>query len=308
MPRKVPEGYALPQSLKSVFRYLSRHWRGEEAFGWAFWVNLVALRAILSLGQSLVGLFNGWFVDAPLISATIVAVFLHGPVFVWQIVGVLRSAEKHVQFGGPMAHVWGAQLGCLIAFWIVLSDTWAAWHLISPPQDAEVAGVGQVNSRGKPYRLIQDADSGLIVIEGEIALGITKHLARVLESDSNLTTVRLTSEGGNIYEGRGLRRVIAEHGLATEVAGHCNSACTLAFIGGTTRRMLQDGRLGFHQYRLDADYDVPFSDPDAEQVRDQALFRRAGATQTFTEKMFKSPPTRIWYPSHEELRSAGVID
>jgi hypothetical protein len=81
----------------------------------------------------------------------------------------------------------------------------------------------------------------------------------------------------------------------------------LAFIGGTTRRLAQGAKLGFHQYRIDATYKVPFANPKAEEAKDRNLFEQAGVAEWFLDRMFMTEPGDMWFPSSDEVRDAGVV-
>ena len=85
------------------------------------------------------------------------------------------------------------------------------------------------------------------------------------------------------------------------------SACTLAFIGGAERSMASSARLGFHQYRVDANYMVAFSDPEAEQARDKDLFAAAGVSEDFSREMYNKSASDMWFPTHRELLTSGVL-
>ena len=117
----------------------------------------------------------------------------------------------------------------------------------------------------------------------------------------------LESEGGNIYEARGLAKLIREAKLSTHVETFCSSACTITFIGGIERTLANGAGLGFHQYRVDADYMVAFTDPLAEQAKDRALFAEAGVSEAFLERMFREDADGMWFPSVAELLAANVI-
>ena len=98
--------------------YLADHWHGRQGFAWSFWINLVALKLIILLGQIQFNPAEGMDHSAkrPLVIG--LAILFHGLVFIWQVVGVLRASEAHVRLRGSMANAWGAQLGVLIAFWL----------------------------------------------------------------------------------------------------------------------------------------------------------------------------------------------
>jgi hypothetical protein len=115
----------------------------------------------------------------------------------------------------------------------------------------------------------------------------------------------LDSEGGQIYEGRGLARIITKHRLRTFSLDECLSSCTTAFIAGTTRTLGTNARLGFHQYKT---YSIiPSIDVDNEQAKDMAIFVKQGVSPRFLEKIFAQPPESMWWPDIDELLDAGVV-
>ena len=117
----------------------------------------------------------------------------------------------------------------------------------------------------------------------------------------------MSSEGGNIYEARGLARLFRDGNLSTKVLDECSSACTTAFVGGVERRLKTGARLGFHQYRIEADYDVLGADPRGEEAKDKTLFLAAGIKQSFVSRMHSAAAGSMWYPDAKELLDAGVI-
>ena len=157
------------------------------------------------------------------------------------------------------------------------------------------------------YNLTIAEDGLSVYLSGEITLGVNRKFESLLANNPGLKTVILTSEGGNIYEGRGLAKKIRGAGMNTHVESECSSACTLVFIGGVERTMSPEAKLGFHQYRVDADYVVAFADPEAEQSRDQSLFAEAGVSAGFLENMYDKTANDMWFPSAQQLFDAGVV-
>ena len=157
------------------------------------------------------------------------------------------------------------------------------------------------------YRFTVSDDGKTLRLEGEITYGVTRKIKQLISEYPQLDTLVLSSDGGNIYEGRGLARQIREAGLNTHVESTCSSACTLVFIGGVRRSMSPGAKLGFHQYRIDADYSVPFADPASEQARDRALFADAGVSEGFLREMYKKSADDMWYPTFKELRQFGIL-
>jgi hypothetical protein len=111
----------------------------------------------------------------------------------------------------------------------------------------------------------------VVIASGEIVRGDAKKFLFFLkqnnmrETDSfDSSVVKLSSPGGNLFEGMALGEAIrAERFLAVVSRGTtCASACALAFLGGTSRyatgtgpgRILEfGGRLGFHGFESSND-------------------------------------------------------
>lgn len=290
--------------LRATALYIRSHWRGEQGLGWSFFVNLIGLRLLLfALHEWLLPGF-GHGAGGPVL---VLALVFHGAVFVWQAVGVLRAAEAHCRDSGSMAPVWGAQLGTgLMLFW-VLSYGWQAWQstlAVTPAGEIQAELEARRQAR---TRLAASDDGRALLLEGTLELGLTKRLGALLEAQPEVEEIVLASSGGNIYEARGVSRLISARGLDTRVIADCSSACTLVFVAGARRILAPGGRLGFHQYRVDADYAVLTSDPAGEQARDREAFAAAGVAGWFLDRMFDASAEGIWYPSPPDLVAAGVV-
>lgn len=290
----------------AIKRYILAHWRGEQGLGWSFLVNLVGFRIAIFAAQEMTrpAPYQDYHEWAPMV--LILTFLLHGVVFVWQAVGVIRAGEALIRHHGAIGLHWGAQLGVLIAFWFTASYALNAWQMTQ-----DVSGEGNLaerldSERAARYRLSAEP-GGVFLIEGSLELGITKRLDAALMNDIGIREIILSSEGGNIYEARGLARLFRDRGLSTTVIDECSSACTTAFIGGVERTLKTGARLGFHQYRVEADYDVLGADPRGEETRDKSLFLEVGIKQNFVARMHSATPGSMWYPDAAELLEAGVI-
>jgi len=292
--------------VDTLRRYVVAHWRGEQGLGWSFWVNLVGLRAVIFVLQDMVqpGPYQDYHEWAPVV--LLAAVFLHGVVFVWQAVGVIRAGEAHMVDHGAISLHWGAQLGAIIAFWLTASYALNAWQMTNDVPAYENFAEKMDRERASKYRMTAQP-GGALLIEGTLELGITRRLAAALANDTGIREVILSSKGGNIYEARGLARLFRDNGISTGVVDECSSACTTAFIGGVTRRLKSGARLGFHQYRIEAAYDVLGADPKGEEAKDKSLFLQAGVNPGFVSRMHSAAPGSMWYPDAGELSVAGVI-
>lgn len=290
-----------------VRRYIANHWHGRQSLARSFWVNLVAVQIVLFIGLSRldapqgVGYLRHGVTAAILGSAGIAAVFI------WQAVGTIRAGEAHIRAMGSMPAVWGTQLGLIIAFWLSLTEIHGVALIAQTPAPTEIHASLQARARAERYSFTTSDDGHDIRFAGSIEHGSTAALLAYIETAPAARRILLESPGGNIYEARGLARLVRDRGLGTRVIGTCSSACTTVFLAGATRDLGPAARLGFHSYRIDAGYPVPFADPQTEQARDAAVFADAGVKRWFLDRIAAQPASGLWYPSFAELERAGVV-
>jgi ATP-dependent protease ClpP protease subunit len=264
--------------------YLLSHWRGQQPLMWSFWVNFVGLRLLIFTAQSQwVAATESYYQVTPSVVYFLV-LFLHGVLLIWQIVSAV------------------------VLFLMSATYSLEAIQVTLIPTDTENEFVRISQEHAAQYDISLSENRCEIRIEGSLELGITNAVRRALSDNDKVRTVMLNSGGGNIYEGRGLAKIISEHRLNTSVTEQCSSACTLAFIGGVHRTALQSARFGFHQYRVDADYDIIVTDVSKEQERDTALFLGSGVSESFTGRMYSQEASGMWWPDLAELVDVGFLD
>lgn len=293
--------------IYTPWRYVIRHWQGTQGLVWSFWINLVLLRAVTFGLQEWLGPEPGQDFRDSWVFILILVLFVHGVVFVWQAVGVLRASEAHVSDYGAMAPVWGAQLGLVLAFIWIIVYVQNAWQMTIPVFDSSIIQSEMEAERTAKYNIEPSINQRVLTLSGSLELGITAHLKSKLIAYPDVEKIVLDSNGGNIYEARGLSNTIRQNGLNTLVISECSSACTTVFIGGVKRQLTAGAKLGFHQYRIDANYAVLNANPLLEQDRDRAVFLRSGVAVWFADKMFASPSSQMWYPELSELIEANVV-
>jgi hypothetical protein len=293
--------------MNNPLQYFLVHWRGDHGFGWSFWVNLVAIRAALAVAQSLV--FGDWSEADTAIAAPIALamILVNIAIFLWQVVGVLRASDNWLRGRGSISNTWGAQLGILLAAMLVVADSWGLWILTVPIEDIAAQSRALTDENATFYKISVEDDGSSIRYIGEFRPGSTKALAALLMANPNAQTVVISSEGGNIFEARGVSKLIKNAGLDTQARGICSSACTIAFIGGVSRTLEGDTLLGFHQYRIEPRFGAVLVKPREEEARDRDLYRQAGIQEWFLERMYETRTDSIWFPSIAELRKSGVI-
>lgn len=300
-------GAAPGKGLGTFTGYLQAHWQGQQSLAWSFWVNLVLLRAaILGLDRFI----RPPFLEDPLaVALATVAFFLifHVVVFAWQIVGVVRACDVYQSNFGASGLTLITYVGIAGAAAVTLTSVVGAFILLFQEPEGEPEYLAWERARIARYSLAPDpGDPTLLRFSGSFELGVTKKLKVMLQEDPGIRGIVLDSPGGHVYEGRGSGNLIQRHGLDTFVFGQCSSACTTAFIAGKTRVLGPEGRLGFHQHWMDADYPVYLVDEEAEMRKDLAFYEAQGIAADFREQVFVTPHDGLWFPSTEELLEAGV--
>ena len=287
--------------------YVSRHWYGRQSLLWSFWINLVALRALVFWLQETWAGADGERRGVPSEPLVLALLLVHGALFVWQVVGVLRASEAHARDSGSHASAIGAQLGIVALLWLTLAYALEGYQTTLAPVDEESVLERMDREHAARYALEPHENGRELRLSGDIALGATRRTRAVLDEARGIEGVVLDSGGGNVYEGRGLARLFRERGLSTRIETRCASACAIAFIGGAHRVLDPDARLGLHRYRMDAAHVVIVTDPERAQQRDRELYAEAGVAPWFVERMFDAGAGEMWWPSQDELLRAGVV-
>ncbi|MEH6458096.1 MAG: hypothetical protein V7749_17335 [Cocleimonas sp.] len=260
-------------------------------------------------------LLNTFFTDPQqLISATLISLSITKfIIFPWQLVGLLRASDKDYLKHGNINKTRLIQLLMVLAIAYVFSYSISLIQsaTYNKKQHELAAEYISFQQQDKNYKLTLRNNSTQLVISGEIEIGITKAVSNILKKNVQISSIALNSIGGHIYEGRGLSKLFTRQGLVTYVYKQCSSACTTAFSGGRKRYLGSSGKLGFHQYKLDLQKhkrSVGFHDASAEQERDLKLFKSRGIENSFLKKIFNENSDSMWFPSHNELITAKVID
>ncbi|NIY77334.1 hypothetical protein HED22_16900 [Thalassospira sp. HF15] len=287
--------------------YIRDHWQGKHALLFALAVNLILIRVLIMFADRYT--LPPYIPDRipALISTVAFILVFHGVVFVWQVVGVLRATQHQSSI---LANIWTVVsygvIGLCLAF-TALSIA-ASFRALAPEKFIPVNLTELEDARASQYELTLSPDNTRIHITGIFALGMTQRLAALLDQNPGVTGIVLHSDGGHVYEGRGVGFLIRNRGLDTYVFEACSSACTTAFIGGAKRYLGPNGRLGFHQYKVDLNYPVPLYDIKGQQEKEITFYRNQGIAESFLKQVFLAPHTGIWFPEVEELMEAGVVD
>ncbi|HED12870.1 MAG TPA: hypothetical protein ENI62_04325 [Gammaproteobacteria bacterium] len=282
--------------------YILRHWQGLLPLWVSVVVNLVALRILASLVQPLL--------SPPKAAIAVLfayVLFAHIILLVWQVVGVLRAAERYSSHSGFHTPALGAQIIAIMAIILTLPQYMDAYHSTLPPPAAADYLERMDREHAAQYVLQVSPDGRSLSFSGLIALGATRRVRAILLKNTTVRKLLITSKGGNIYEARGIAKAVMDYSLATHAIGECSSACTLVFAAGRIRTLAPGAQLGFHQYRLEQTRRIPNVDPGQEQERDRKFFLSRGFSDDFVARIFQASPVGIWFPNTRQLLSAHAI-
>jgi len=181
------------------------------------------------------------------------------------VVGLLNACGRHLLKHGHVIRVRAVQaiaIFSLMATFIHILETVQSLIVLKNNADKESAITIKA-----PDVLSLTKDGRFIHLKGAIDFGVTKDVTQLLTTHPEVTGIILDSSGGIVYEGRGLFKIIKEHGLDTYCFKNCSSACTIAFVGGAGRFLGENAKIGFHQYQHDSDKVNPVVNIKDEQKK-----------------------------------------
>ena len=158
---------------------------------------------------------------------------------------------------------------------------------------------------GQPRLQVLDQGREL-AYRGPITFEATALLADFL-GKYPIQLVTITSEGGYLGPALEMSQLLLDQGVTTFVPTRCLSGCTLLFLAGGPRFVGPGAALGFHRsapvHELPEGAVLRYGDADLG-----AWMAARGVAEEFIARVLATPATTLWFPSHRELRDAGVID
>ena len=261
-------------------------------------IVLLASRAFFFLGNSTLRQFAEVGSRAYIVIIMTVAFdLLAVPLALWWLVGAWRSASKPSQRSAASY----AKLSVKIAICGLALGLSSALLLILPSVVLDQISLLRDDVGAGPRGVRVRPDGRMIEIYGFLSGSVATSFTSAVEANPSVAIIELRSFGGRDFAAHQIRNVIASRGLDTLVSSECNSACTIAFLGGKHRLMGQTARLGFHAGRSGL---MPTEAQD-ETVRQEELAQ--GISKDFLQRAFSTPARSIWYPSSGELKAAGVV-
>ena len=296
--------------LKSVFNPDKEEDIGRTVF--AYFLLPVAL--ILTLQKTAITTFvknQGQFT----LTAIIVLALLYAALIFRALLSVNQRSRLGTASYGASGNVAMANLAILltslylpVTFLDLVSGRTGDAHIPTPSDTSTVI------TNSNPELQI-DSDSiqpaTQVILQGDIGNSASSRLGTLLLSqesaDNPVRRLVLNSEGGNIFEARGIAKLVRDHQLDTHVVADCLSACTLIFVSGKHRSASANARFGFHAYRLDARYPDVWINIKEQQALDTDLFLSTGVSNDFVENIYGSDPSTLWTPELAELIEAGFL-
>lgn len=303
-PERTPHSEALQtasQPYSGPLTFLKKHFNGDYSLARSYWVNML----LISMFAPLLGiLMLPWLSEnfpARYGSAGVLLVTALGIVaWTWAVSGTWASANKHVGRGGKQ--FWASAAKVMIVMGMLkatleitnMSDTLGEhWKIALGGQPGPAVSF-QVRADGKS-----------IMLKGGINDDASEALTKALDLAPTVITVVLDSTGGWVREANLIAQLISDRKLNTYVERECTSACTIAFLAGKERAADPNARIGFHSFRSVGSIDKDGGSFDAETVK--KMYRQAGISQTFIDKIVGVSNDKVWYPSHEEMLAEGVL-
>lgn len=281
--------------------FVTRHWRGDFSLPVSFWATGLWSMVAVAIALRCVGLLVAPDNHPLIIAFAVSAGWLFAAVInLWWLFGVWRSARKHKARGGRRHWAAAARIVVILGF-LGLASTVAKEAY---PQLLECWRIAFGD------RLIEDYDLQILrggtelEYTGGIKFGSTEDVRKLLDADPYISVIHLNSSGGRLGEAHKLRDLIRERELVTYTTWECDSACTIAFMGGVQRFLAPNGKLGFHR-----GYFPGLSNRELDRLNTEEGRRLIdqGIAEWFVNRLISTPNGSMWWPSPEELKGAGVI-
>ena len=287
--------------------YIASHWRGMHSLAWSFWVNLIALRIAILIFEGFALPPYATLLETSIWLTIAYCVFFHLIVLSWQVMGFLRACDQFLIASEPVEWVWAAQAGMVISLVATVINVYGSLQTVLRDHVREIDAEVLARDRASKYSIGLTGGGRLVHLKGSFELGITHALEAFLERYPYVEGIVLSSDGGRIYEGRGIADLARRRELRTYVFESCNSACTTAFIGGQVRILGANGKLGFHQYWHDAQLQHPFIDLQEEQDKDRRFYRSQNIKAEFLNRIFDKTHVDLWQPDNKTLIDSGAV-
>jgi ATP-dependent protease ClpP protease subunit len=279
------------------------HWLGKLPLENSYWINVFAISLSLSF---LTPIIFEYFADSSAKGAVrglviILFYILISGIAVWQLVGLYRSADKHVSRGGSSGWAMIAKIMVLIGvarYCYDMSQTGAPFILESGKM---VVGISTL-----PPLSIRIMNRGTEVeLQGGLEFGTSEKLSQLLMNNPSVKIIHLNSLGGRIAEAKKLAEIVRINQLITYSKTQCLSACPIVFMAGKEKNLASEAKLGFHSASFGGVSGSEFSELNKALL---SQLEDANVPSWFIKKVAKVNSNDLWNPTTEELIKAGIVD
>src|SRR5258706_4238702 len=221
----------------------------------------------------------------------------------WRTVGSALGRDDQPSGRGARGRNPG-QLACIICLTTLLSGCAAAPVQQSAATSASAPVKAAKTQPIGPYSIHVLSNGREMELAGDMPDGTTLAVQKMLDAHPIINLIHLNSNGGELREGYRLSELIKQRHLTTYTATVCASACTIAFLGGSPRYLAEGAWLGFHSSSNERTGEASTKGNTAFYE----MYHAAGLPDDFISQALATIPSEIWFPTHDELRMAHVVD
>jgi len=283
-------------------RFILQHWRGEFSLPLAYW-------GISFLFVSLLRVIGGYLVlevESVTTSLTATAWILY--IFyafsllllTWSFVGTWRSATRYSS--EKNSTVWSGLAKFAICVGILqISATFLT-------QEAKVLKVFAPyligSDEGKRIAVEILDDGKTMKLTGAFGNGSYNTFKKSLDKNPNINKISLQSNGGLFKEVSLIAEEILLKRIDTYVEDKCESFCTIVFLSGYERFSTPSAKIGFHAPTFHGASELD----DESNISSRKLYAKLRVPNAFIDKIYSTPNSNMWYPTHKELVDAGIVN
>lgn len=154
-------------------------------------------------------------------------------------------------------------------------------------------------------------------------------LSEYIFEHPEIRKLNITGRGGHMGAALEMAENLASHNIDTIASGECFSACTLVFLGGRSRTLAPDAKLGFHRQWVNGkehkkNYtslkdDMEWKDEfeylmyiynklNSDLVAQLSFMSDQGVSVDFIIRTLATEVLDMWFPSQVELLASGFIN
>jgi len=268
----------------------------DQAYARATWVLVAQLVALGTIWLSVTRHHDTSTVEVVIIAALVVAALAFSVVQT----GLIWLASARNRHRDTPSNRWlSAGLGI-----VMLVASGFVTYEKTVPSTIELWSIAHGDAKLRDGIMAVSDDGTQLFFSRTFSMGTAEEFDRLLRSAANVTTVHLQSRGGRLGEAVEIYAAIRARRLDTVVEAFCLSACTIAYLAGSTRHLREGAQLGFHGSAFPG---LPQSELDKTNRGMLRFLVMAGVNPAFAERAVNTPAESLWIPSPAELIDAGVV-